>query len=88
MIDERPKIVEERSRTGDYEVDLVLGKNHKMAILTMNDRATGQTFLGLLNGKSAEEVQEKISKIITENQLIIHTLTSDNGKEMRSIRET
>lgn len=87
MIDQRPKIVEERSRTGDYEADLVLGKNHKMAILTMNDRATGHTFLELLTGKSAEEVQTKIAKIITENQLIIHTLTTDNGKEFSKHKE-
>ncbi|MEC5396100.1 IS30 family transposase, partial [Bergeyella sp. RCAD1439] len=68
-IEERPEIVDKRCRTGDYEADLVLGKNHKMAILTMNDRATGYTFLELLQGKSAEEVQLKIERIITENQL-------------------
>ncbi|WP_260182295.1 hypothetical protein [Bergeyella zoohelcum] len=37
------------------KADLVLGKNHKKAILTMNDRATGYTFLELLEGKSSEE---------------------------------
>lgn len=74
--------MDKRCRTGDYEADLVLGKNHKMAILTMNDRATGYTFLELLQGKSAEEVQLKIERIITENQLTIHTLTTDNGKEI------
>lgn len=87
MIDQRPKLVEERCRTGDYEADLVLGKNHKMAILTMNDRATGYTFLELLQGKSAEEVQLKIERIITENQLTIHTLTTDNGKEFAKHKE-
>ncbi|GIM58862.1 hypothetical protein CAPN007_10700 [Capnocytophaga canimorsus] len=50
-IENRPEIVEKRCRTGDYEADLVLGKNHKKAILTMNDRATGYTFLELLTGK-------------------------------------
>ena len=64
------------------KADLVLGKNHKKAILTMNDRATGYTFLELLEGKSSEEVRLKIEKIITDNQLTIHTLTTDNGKEI------
>lgn len=86
-IEERPEIVDKRCRTGDYEADLVLGKNHKMAILTMNDRATGYTFLELLQGKSAEEVQLKIESVITENQLTIHTLTTDNGKEFAKHKE-
>lgn len=43
-IEDRPEIVEKRCRIGNYEADLVLGKNHKKAILTMNDRATGYTF--------------------------------------------
>lgn len=43
-IEDRPEIVEKRCRIGNYEADWVLGKNHKKAILTMNDRATGYTF--------------------------------------------
>ncbi len=80
-ISERPKIVEERTRVGDFEVDLVIGKNHKQAILTMNDRASGYTFIRLLQSKKSEDVKCAIIEISIENQLIIHTLTSDNGKE-------
>jgi len=40
-IKERPKEVEERLHFGDFEVDLIVGKNHKKALVTANDRATG-----------------------------------------------
>ncbi len=37
-IDERPKIVENKKRFGDFEIDTIIGKNHKGAILTINGR--------------------------------------------------
>ncbi|WOC51181.1 hypothetical protein BPO_0534 [Bergeyella porcorum] len=81
-IEKRPEIVLSNEEFGHFEVDLIVGAEHKEAILTMNDRATGYTFLELLQGKSAEEVRLKTERIITENQLTIHTLTTDNGKEI------
>lgn len=39
-IDQRPKVVEKRSRIGDIEVDLMMGSNHKSALLVMTDRTT------------------------------------------------
>ena len=86
-IDLRPAIVEQRSRIGDYEVDLVMGANHKGAILTFNDRATGYTLLGHLPCEGAIHTKEMIAKLISENQLTIHTITSDNGKEFSKHKE-
>ena len=37
-IESRPEIVAERSRFGDWEGDLIMGKNHKGAILTLVER--------------------------------------------------
>jgi len=36
-------IVKKRIRPGDIEVDFMMGKNHKVALLVMTDRATLQT---------------------------------------------
>jgi len=33
--------VAQRSRYGDYEVDLIVGANHKGGLLTLNNRKTG-----------------------------------------------
>ena len=40
-IENRPKEVEEKQRFGDLEIDLVIGKDHKGALLTINNQATG-----------------------------------------------
>lgn len=80
-IEHRPKIVDEKTRFGDLEIDLVIGKDHKKAILTANDRATGKTKIALLNSKSSEEVKKKTVEILGEWKIFLHTITSDNGKE-------
>ena len=80
-IDERPEIVEERSRLGDLEMDLVIGKNHKGAILTINDRATGMVKIELLASKSAEEVTAAALKALKNWKPFMHTITTDNGRE-------
>jgi transposase, IS30 family len=36
-IDKRPEIVQKRIRPGDIEIDFMLGKNHKGALLVMTD---------------------------------------------------
>lgn len=41
MIDERPAVVEKRSRLGDFEGDLIVGRHGASAIGTLVDRATG-----------------------------------------------
>lgn len=40
-IDERPEIVDEKVRFGDSEIDTIIGKNNKGALLTINDWVTG-----------------------------------------------
>src|SRR5699024_9831428 len=37
-ISERPEVVEERERLGDIEVDLMVGKAHRSALLVLTDR--------------------------------------------------
>ncbi|CAN5343523.1 hypothetical protein BH23BAC3_BH23BAC3_30800 [soil metagenome] len=39
-IEQRPKIVEERQRLGDIEIDLMMGKAHKSVLLVITDLAT------------------------------------------------
>ena len=80
-IDQRPSAVEERSRFGDLEVDLILGKNHKQAILTINDRASGVLKMKKLKSKEAKVVTIAINELLNGWIPYIHTITSDNGKE-------
>jgi len=41
------------------EFDTIIGKNHKGALLTMNDRATGLVFISKLTGKEANPLTER-----------------------------
>ena len=50
-IDLRPPEVELKKRFVDLEMDTVVGKNHKGAILTINDRSTKLCWIRLLTGR-------------------------------------
>lgn len=80
-IDKRPEIVEQRKRFGDLEVDLIIGKNHKQAILTINDRASGMLKMKKVKSKDAGEVANAINESLEDWLPYLHTITSDNGKE-------
>lgn len=80
-IEKRPKIVEERCRFGDLEVDLIIGKNHKSAILTINDRASGMLKMRKVKSKEAQEVSRAIVCELEDWKPYIKTITADNGKE-------
>lgn len=81
-ISKRPKVVDSRTRIGDIEVDLMMGSNHKSALLVMTDRTTLITMLDKLQSKNAEEVYEKMKNRLTNfNSCWIKTITFDNGKE-------
>ena len=80
-IKERPIEVEEKMRVGDLEVDLVIGSNHKGALVTINDRRTGYAKIKLVKSKDSKEVAKAIVKALMPYKAILHTITSDNGKE-------
>jgi len=80
-ISQRPGIVDEKLRIGDLEIDTIIGKNHKGAILTINDRISGFLWMDKLNGKNAEDLALKTIKLLRPLKNEIHTITADNGKE-------
>jgi len=55
-IKERPAIVEEKSRLGDWEGDTIIGANHQGTILTLVDRKSKYTIMEKLEAKTAREV--------------------------------
>lgn len=81
-IEKRPKVVENRERLGDIEVDLMMGKDHNSALLVMTERTTLITTLDKLKGKDSKIVQELISDRVSRiGSSWIKTMTFDNGKE-------
>ena len=80
-IDKRPTVVDDKERIGDLEVDTIIGKDHKGAIVTINDRATGMLKMRLVETKQAECVTKAIIEELDEWRPFVKTITADNGKE-------
>jgi IS30 family transposase len=80
-IEERPAIVTQRKRLGDWEVDTVFGKDHKQALVTLTERKSRFTLLGKVSQRTAQAVQVQICRLLQPVQDKVHTLTSDHGKE-------
>lgn len=80
-IDQRPAVVDKKERFGDLEFDLVEGQNHKGALLTINDRAGYIAWIAKLSGKQAHEIRDKAIQMLLPFKGMLHTITSDNGKE-------
>jgi IS30 family transposase len=86
-ISERPAIVDEKSRFGDLEIDTVIGKNHKGALMTTNDRCTHIVVIRKLTGKEATPLAETVIKAWEPYKDRLHTITADNGKEFAKHKE-
>ncbi len=80
-IDERPEIVDEKSRIGDWEGDTVIGKNHKGGLVTLAERKSRYVLAGHIRSKHAEGVREVITGLLAPYEDKCHTITFDNGKE-------
>lgn len=80
-IDERPAVVERKSRVGDWEIDTVIGKGHSGALVTIVERATLFTLVAPVADKSAEAVTQATIELLLPYKDLVHTITADNGKE-------
>jgi len=80
-IDERPAIVDQRGRIGDYEIDTMVGKGRNRYLVTLVDRKSKHTLIGLTHTKRSDHVANEIIKLMTLIKQYVHTITSDNGKE-------
>ena len=79
-IEERPEIVESRSRLGDWEVDLIVGKGHQGVMVTLTERKSRFTLLRKVVTKQAEQVADAIIQLLSWVEHVV-TITADNGKE-------
>lgn len=80
-IDERPKVVDNKERRGDIELDTVLGRNRKEALVTAVCRKTKRLWMGKVERHTGLNVALKLINLFEIERANIHTFTSDNGKE-------
>ena len=80
-IDERPAVVDSRSRIGDWEGDTVMGKGRKSALLTLVERKTLYTVIVRLTGKRADLLADALIAKVGVLHSRVETITFDNGLE-------
>lgn len=80
-IDQRPKVIESRSRLGDFEGDTVLGPG-KGGLATLVDRKSRYTIMVKIGSKYADHVyqriKERLRKLDADRR---HSVTVDHGTE-------
>lgn len=81
-IEDRPEVVEKRSRIGDWEDDFLVSKTSKVCIKSTNERMSGIVFFGRTKDGTAKAgdivLFEKLASIPSP---YLKTLTRDNGSE-------
>jgi IS30 family transposase len=79
-IEERPKVVERRTRLGDLEIDLMLGKNHQPGLIVIVDRASLKTSLCKISTKASRLIGRKIIRKMAPFKDMLKTITYDNDQ--------
>ena len=80
-IDLRPAIVERKSRIGDWELDTIVGSEHRGALVSMAERKSKLVRLALVQSRKSDEVAQAIEASLAEHKGKVFTLTMDNGPE-------
>jgi IS30 family transposase len=80
-ISERPRRVESRRQIGHWELDTIIGKGQKQAIVSMVERKSGYAVLAKVPRKTADRVSTAIITSLKPIAAMVETLTYDNGKE-------
>lgn len=81
-IAQRPEEVASRARFGDWEGDLVLGKNQQGAILSLTERKSRMLLARKVQSKQSEQVVAAAIEALEDLPANwAHTITFDNGTE-------
>ena len=81
MIDDRPDIVNAKQRLGDWEIDTIIGKQHKHAIVTLVERVSKKTLIGQVGNKQADFVRMQVIRLLNSVKPFVWSITADNGIE-------
>jgi len=79
-IEERPEVVDQRVRVGDWEADTVIGKGPEV-LVTAVERRSRLTRMTRAARRGAEEVETAMVALLARLADRVHTITADNGSE-------
>ena len=80
-IHQRP-VEADGTRFGDWEMDTIVGKDGKGAIVTLTERSTNMILMERLpHGKHPEPLAKAVIRMLFPYRHTIHSITTDNGSE-------
>ncbi len=85
-IEQRPAVVANRSRIGDWEIDTMHGRG-KACVVTVVERKTGLVRIGPIQRATKELTLDRTVKLLWEERQRVKTITADNGTEFHNYRE-
>ena len=85
-IHDRPKIIDERARLGDWEGDTILGAPNNGGIVTVVDRRSRFLGMALIFNKKADTVEKAMCRALS-SALPVASITLDNGSEFANFRQ-
>ena len=81
-IDERPAVVDAKTRFGDWEMDTIIGRDGKGAIVTLVERTTKKLLMAKSpKGKNAKSVARLVVQMLRPFERHVLSITTDNGSE-------
>lgn len=69
------------TRWGDWELDLIVGKGQKSALVTLTERSTNYILMEYIPNKKPATVAETVVRMLFPFKRHILTITTDNGTE-------
>lgn len=86
MIDERPQIVTDRGRLGDWEGDTIIGAQQRHALVSLVERRSQYLVLRKVGSRAAREVSQSMVDGLFRFNGLLESMTVDNGKEFASFK--
>ena len=80
-IHDRPEIINERGRYGDWEIDTVIGKRGTGVIVTLLERKSRFYLVRKVDTKHAGAVADVAIEMLQPFKELVHSITADNGLE-------
>ena len=80
-IAQRPAIVDQKTRIGDWEIDTIIGAGHRGVLVTAVERMSKYTLIAVVANKSSLLVTQALIQRLAVFTGKVLTITADNGKE-------
>jgi IS30 family transposase len=81
FIDLRPEVINKKQRYGDWEIDTIIGKGNKGAIVTVVERKSAFLLMTKLGGKKPKDLAKAVVRLLAPYKQKVLSITADNGTE-------